>query len=437
MFLVILSLANGQIFINEICTQNKNSIKDSYGNFADWIELYNSEDSDFDLSGYGLSDEENDLLKFIIPENVIIKGNSFLIIFLSKESSTEKEIHANFKLDKDGDVLYFSDKLGTLIEKIDIPPLGEDYSYGRNEQGEFEIMTPTPLLKNKYILPPPKFSEESGFYPNDFILKLSSTLSDSIIYYTTDGSSPLQSKTRKIYQSNEGIKIYDRSNEPNIYAEYEEDENSAISISRGTGFKKPNYPLDKAMIIRAVTIKDDSNSKVVDKTYFVTAGNLADYQDYSIVSLVTNPENLFDPEIGIYVTGNQYIEWITSPGYVPNPDKWSKSNICNYYSKGEEWEREASVSFYEKGNLVLYQDIGIRLKGSSTRNSPQKSFDLIADKKYGKKNFEYKFFEQNYDLEGKVIEKYDSITIRAIYGDERIRDRFGRDIIYQRKSIIF
>jgi len=50
------------------------------------------------------------------------------------------------------------------------------------------------------------------------------------------------------------------------------------------------------------------------------------------------------------------------------------------------------------------------------------------------KNIDYKFYEENYDLEGKIIDKYDTLTLRAIYGDERLRDRFGRDIIYQRQK---
>ena len=298
------------------------------------------------------------------------------------------------------------------------------------------------IIKNIYdnsetadILPPPKFSKESGFYPDNFDLFLSSSVDNSTIYYTIDGSNPINSETKKKYDSKKGINIYDRSDEPNIYAEYEEDESSPISISRGCGYKKPNFLLDKGMIVRAVTIKGNSQSKIVEKSYFITTGNLADYQNYLVISLVTNPSNLFDPEIGIYVTGKQYIDWITSPGYVPNPDKWSKTNICNYYSRGEEWEREASVSFFENGNLILEQNIGIRLKGSSTRNAPQKSFDLIANEKYGKQYFEYQFFEKNKNLQGKIIEKYDSISLRAIYGDERIRDKFGRDVIYQRKSI--
>ena len=429
-----ISLIESDVQINEICTQNKNIYKDSYGSYSDWIELYNSGNSDFDLSGYGLSDDELDPLQFTFPEGTIIKPNSFLLIILSDQPSTKNEIHANFKLSKKGEKLLFSNKNGELIQSIDVPPLEEDTSFGKNSQGKFEIMSPTPLSENIFILPPPEFSHKSGFYPNNFNLILTSPTENSFIYYTIDGSDPLNSKTRKIY-TKEGINIYDRSNEPNIYAEYEEDENSPVSITRGCGYRKPRYPIDKAMVVRAVSVTDNLQSKVVDNSYFIKTGNLAEYEPYLIVSLVTNPANLFDPEIGIYVTGKQYIDWITSPGYIPNPDKWSKTNKCNYYSKGEEWERDATVSFIEKGKLILQQEIGIRLKGSSTRNSPQKSFDLIARKKYGKKYFEYKFFEENKDLNGEIIEKYDTVTLRGTYGDERLRDKLGRDIVYDRKSV--
>ena len=49
---------------------------------------------------------------------------------------------------------------------------------------------------------PPKFSHESGFYPNDFELKLSSEDTDptSTIYYTIDSTNPITSNTSQIYK---------------------------------------------------------------------------------------------------------------------------------------------------------------------------------------------------------------------------------------------
>jgi hypothetical protein len=51
------------------------------------------------------------------------------------------------------------------------------------------------------------------------------------------------------------------------------------------------------MIIRAVTKNSKGEfSDIITKTYFVTNGVLYKYQDLTVISLVTNPENLFDPE---------------------------------------------------------------------------------------------------------------------------------------------
>ena len=49
----------------------------------------------------------------------------------------------------DGDLLIFSKPNAELIEKIDIPLLKEDESYGRNENNEFQKMIPSPGKKNK------------------------------------------------------------------------------------------------------------------------------------------------------------------------------------------------------------------------------------------------------------------------------------------------
>ena len=57
------------------------------------------------------------------------------------------------------------------------------------------------------------------------------------------------------------------------------------------------------MIIRAVTKNSENNfSKIFQKSYFITTNDLSYYEDFTIVSLITNPKNLFDPDTGIYVT---------------------------------------------------------------------------------------------------------------------------------------
>ena len=95
-----------------------------------------------------------------------------------------------------------------------------------------------------------QFSKDSGFYPQEFQLTLSSSEENSKIYYTLDGTNPINSTTAKEYT--EPILIKDRTEEPNIYSNYEEVINSTISISLNMNYKKPNYLVDKATVVRAV-----------------------------------------------------------------------------------------------------------------------------------------------------------------------------------------
>ncbi len=166
-------------------------------------------------------------------------------------------------------------------------------------------MPPSPLEKNKMFVVAPIFSKESGFYNNEFLLTLSSS-QRSEIYYTTDSSNPLYSTTVKRYK--EPIKIYDRSSEPNVYAKFGDDENSPLLIVLIGGYKRPKYLIDKAMVIRAYCQNEDGISEIIDNTYFDTTWNLEKYNIFTIISLIVNPEDLFDPDKGIYVIGNEFIE---------------------------------------------------------------------------------------------------------------------------------
>jgi hypothetical protein len=228
--------------------------------------------------------------------------------------------------------------------------------------------------------------------------------------------------------------VKDRSNEPNIYSDLDEDENSPISVSRGTGYKKPPFLVEKGMVVRAVTKNDQGFGKVVDRSYFITTGQLAQYERFPVVSLVTNPDNLFDPDKGIYVTGTQFINWKNSPNYNPGKSVWDTDNICNYFCSGSEWEREASLTIFEGGKVTVEQTVGIRIKGSSTRNMQQKNFNIYAKKKYGNNKIKTStLFKDNYDINGNKITEYDSICLRGISDEARTRDQFSLRLIKDRE----
>ena len=268
------------------------------------------------------------------------------------------------------------------------------------------------------------FSKDSGFYPKEFELILSSLEEYSKIYYTLDGSDPTNSPTSKEYA--EPILIKDRTEEPNYLSDCEEVLNSQLSICLNMNYTKPNFLVDKGMIVRAVLKTETGFDKIYDKTYFITTRGLAQYQRFNVISIVTNPENLIDPKIGIYVTGSEFI---------PNKNNIC-INSCNYIKKGKEWERESHISIFEKGNLIIDENVGIRIKGASTRNYPQKSFNIYFRNKYGKNKIKTDFlFPENYDINGKTINIYDSFSLKAVSYTTSIRDKFSNKLIQNRKNL--
>ena len=288
----------------------------------------------------------------------------------------------------------------------------------------------------KETLSPPIFSKNSGFYPDEFLLTLSSENNNIKILYTIDATDPLDSETSQQYT--EPILIKDRSNEPNIYAEYGEEENNPQSISNRAFYHKPKYKIDKAMVVRAVAVSDEMKSKVVSNIYFVTNGVLNNYRNLTVISLITNPKNLFDPDIGIYVVGNQFIAWKNSPEYDPNKNQYDLDNKCNFFGTGKEWERESFFTFFEKEQIILEREFGLRLKGSSTRNNPGKSFELIPRNEKGEKEIliDEKLLPKNFNENGELINSYYSIHLRSIYEETRLRDKFASEILFNNKRKI-
>jgi len=281
----------------------------------------------------------------------------------------------------------------------------------------------------------PTFSHTSGFYPENFTLKLKSGRRTTI-YYTVDSSDPKTSNTSIEYK--DSILIYDRSSEPNIYSALGQDDDSPISICRFQGyFHPPSSPVEKAMVIRAVTKNSKGNySEVVSETFFVTDKELNKYQNRTVISLVTDPDNLFSPDYGIYVTGNMFIEWKNSEEYDPTLIFGNDPRLKgNFYMKGSDWEREASFTLFDKGKIEVQQNIGIRIKGNYSRIVPQKSFNLYAKKKYGKASIDTKILEDNYDINGNLITSYKRLSLRGMYDDSRLRDLVGRGLFYTRENL--
>jgi hypothetical protein len=76
------SLAGAQPLINEVMASNTSTVQDAYGDYPDWIEIFNPGSSPIDLDGYGLSDDPDDPFKWVFPK-YSLKANEYLLVFAS------------------------------------------------------------------------------------------------------------------------------------------------------------------------------------------------------------------------------------------------------------------------------------------------------------------------------------------------------------------
>jgi len=203
LFFIANSLAlsvNCQLVINEFMASNSTTLADNTGEYDDWIEIYNAGNESLDLGQYYLTDDLSNPSKFDLQELPDIPAHGYLIIFADEDGSQGYD-HANFKLDREGEVLAIVRISGSDTAFVDSLSYGSqltDISYGRypDASSNLEYFTqPTPGSSNisdNYlgIAPPADFSITGGFYQGTQHVELSTSLTDSEIRYTLDGSAP-------------------------------------------------------------------------------------------------------------------------------------------------------------------------------------------------------------------------------------------------------
>ncbi len=226
------------------------------------------------------------------------------------------------------------------------------------------------------------FSKKSGFYEDSFYLEIEGK-SGIHFYYTLDGSKPDMTSPKYT----QPILIEDVSEKDNVYSMRQDISPELYGLEDGdNGYASPAYPVDKCNVVR-VAAYDEAKRFLKEETavYFVGFQNKSGYNDLLKVSLVTEPDHLFDYESGIYVMGKN-------------------NRSANYLQRGREWERAALIDLFDQnGERVFSSDCGIRIHGGVTRTDPQKSLSVYARKEYGgERRFAYDLF-QNGDGPHKFI----------------------------------
>ena len=389
--------------INEICSSNYQAYHDENTGYSDYIELYNPTNQDIILDDYYLTqnlvNHSDSLSSGNELTGLTISAHDYLIVTTGEKGNVSFSLNA----EKNGCIylLRSNQKDIIAIDQMSYPSLRYDTSYGVSELDgsmTYAVIEPSPGYENSsplkgYQKTPssPSFSLESGFYQMPRQLTL---LADSgcQIYYTVDGSEPT-SENSILYTG--PISLSEILKRETLYASRTDVSTGFLTeeiLSRGLtdpGYQIPD-DVDKAVIIRAISVDKEGNySPSVTKTFF--SAEIKDaYPNLSILSITADPDDLFGMEKGIYSMGNTFYEDPSSAMYQTDWCWW----MANYHQTGRQWERPAHIDYFTKNKfLATSQSVGLRIAGGSSRGYNQKSLKLFSRKALsGKSYFSYDFF---------------------------------------------
>lgn len=229
------------------------------------------------------------------------------------------------------------------------------------------------------------FSKPSGFYEDDFYLSIYAPSDE--IYYTLDGSEPTKSSLK--YEKT--IWIEDASKYENTNS-MREDFSTGFMLEEPE-YEVPDYLIDKCTIIKAVYYDDNNiRSDVEEQVYFVDFEEKSGYENINIISITSDPKNLFSDEEGIYVWGDTFNNFLENGSEEEKARGWAFW-AANYRNHGRYWEREANITVFNKEReSVLTQKVGLRTQGGASRGYYPKSLNIYARADYGDNRLRYDFW---------------------------------------------
>ena len=358
---------------------------------SDWVELHNSTGSAVSLAGYGLSNNPKNPAKWVFPD-ISIEPGEYLLLYAtgSADKAQKKNLKLNFCISSTGETLFFFDPNGKLIDKLSAGRMKSGQSYGRDvSDNRFYYAEPTPGAQNgkgyEGITQLPAFSVTPGIYDNAVTVAITAGEGETI-RYTTDCTTP-----------NASSEVY----------------SGELSISKNS-------------VIRAAAFRDGYLSgDVATATYLFRSDGVN--HALPVVTLVTDPDNLWNSKTGIYATGDQFDPDAASYADTLQSATYYQAKFATEEQVDTIWEKPAAFSLFDdNGKQVFTQNVGIRIAGSFGRGRAQKGFNVIARKEYGKGSMEYPFFEN------RPYTEYKAVVLRAGAQDQnrsKIRDELASGLL--------
>lgn len=354
--------------LNEFLASNDSDFADEDGNFSDWIEIYNPNAFAIDLDGYYLTDDPAEPNRWSFPAGVSLEGNSYLIVFASGRSRGLPELHTNFKISASGGYLALIDPDGsTVINEFNHPSQRTDISYG--PAGYFSPPTPGEAngAATSGFVADTNFDIDRGFYDATFTVNVTTDTPGATVVYTTDGTDPTLSN---------GTASIDLASVPI----------TGTTVLRAAAFKSgltaTNIDTQTYLFTSDIIQQANMDPDVVNDPAY--SGEIESaLKSIRTLSLVTDPDNLFDDSIGI---------------------------LENTGGRGRSWERPVSLEFIDPDDPTesMQTNAGLRMHGNGSRGSAKNSLRLLFRADYGPKKLNYPLFGHDF-----VAQKFNTVVLRA------------------------
>jgi len=376
--------------INEFSASNSDVLDDDNGNSTDWIEIYNAGEVPVNLGGYSLTDDPTDTNKYVIPNNTLLGGGQYLIVFAGDDAdpTTGSDLYTGFGLANGGEYLGFYDASGDLVNEFgeggaEYPAQFTDVSYGVENDGTLNSVsffaTPTPGSANTSAVDGvidtlPAVSVERGFYEQAFTVDVTSPEPGAVLIYTTDGSEPSLNNGTQVNPANSSS-----------FAQ------ASILISETTSLRTAAF-----------------------KTGFLTAG--ATTHTYVFLDDVIS-SSVLDTDIT-----DQYTQEELRAGLLDIPTL--SFNYDTEITDSFVPEQAASIEWLAPDGSDGFQiDAGISGFGGFFTNFEKKNFRVEFRSEYGESRLDFPLFE-GFDNGLPPTESFDSLDFRSGSHD-RIQRGFG------------
>lgn len=391
--------------ISEIMAVNDGSLVRSDGSTPDWIELWNPNPFAVDLTGYGLSDEGDDLRKFVFSSGTIGAGEFFVVD--ASESSLDGVTATGFRLSRDeGSRLILSDPNGAILEDLVYPRQVGDVGYGKYRDSEFRYwVQPSPGSVNlgemvEGFVEDTRFSIGRGFYSEAQIVEIESATPGAVIYVTTDGSEPgPDNPSAQVYDgaiSITGTTVLRAAAFRDGWEPTNVDTQTYLFVDQvsGQSTTPDGFPLQWVPNLNGVQSGVPALSHFGMDPQVLSSLPLLDTEGETFdleaaltsipsMSLVMDAEELFDPVDGLHINAHQ---------------------------RGRSWERKVSFEIMDPlADTSVQADCGLRMHGGWNRfpEMLKKSFRLYFRSEYGDAKLEYPMFP------GSEIEEFDRLILRS------------------------